>query len=365
MLELQKELMENGIENTIKKYNLFCVQKEDLILLKYDQIRSNFSKPAVKQARGIILHKDTFEVISLAFVKFTNHTDNKADKIDWATARVQNKLDGSIIQLYYYNGWKVGTSGTLFGEGNVGMTDITYRELFWDIVPEGFENGLDKSFVYVFELTTNKHTIVTPFTDDNITLLTVRNRSLIGSGIESELERSSVEDIAKTLGVEVIEEYPIKSLEDAINTFKELKFIDEGYVVVDSNFNRVKVKNPAWNAAHHNKGATINKTKLIDIVKSNEVIEFAEAYPNIKNTIFNIKKKYDKLINLLVDIQSKKGKLTGAELAKLIHKTIKEQKLNVSLVGICFSFINSSFDDAYEFINQVPNKKIAKNLGIK
>jgi len=146
-------------------------------------------------------------------------------------------------------------------------------------------------------LTTNKHTVVTEFDEDNITLLVVRNRENISNGVYGELTKSEVIKIAKELNVDVVDYFKFNSLEVILDTFKNLSFQDEGYVVIDDKFNRIKVKNPTWNAAFHNKGHILKPVKFIDIVKSNEIIEFVEAYPNIKKkTITKFKIKYDKIL---------------------------------------------------------------------
>lgn len=361
MLKIQELLHKDGVKKTTDRLSLTVKYVGDLMILKYNQIKSNFGNQATKEARGIILHKDTFEVISLAFTKFANYTDSKADTIDWSTARVQKKLDGSIIQLYYYDGWNVGTSGTIDGNGILRDTEISYAELFWSIVSDKFVNKLDKDLIYVFELTTDKHTVVTPFDSDAITLLTVRDRRLIGKG-ESELDRGSVEKIGNSLSVDVIEEYPITSIEGVLSEISKMKFLEEGYVVVDGNFNRIKVKNPGWMAAHHNKGQTLNDNKLVDILKSNEVIEFIEAYPAVRNILPKMKKEYDNLVSLLNDVAKNKGKLSGSDLARFIHETIKRKRMKANLVGLSFAFINGDTDDVYEFLNKVPNKKFLKYI---
>jgi hypothetical protein len=49
----------------------------------------------------LILELDTWKVMSLAFKKFFNSEEGNAHKIDWNTAKVLEKLDGSLIQVYY------------------------------------------------------------------------------------------------------------------------------------------------------------------------------------------------------------------------------------------------------------------------
>jgi hypothetical protein len=51
--------------------------------------------PEMQDCRGIILEKGTWNVMSLAFRKFFNAEEGNAHKIDWKTAKILEKLDGS------------------------------------------------------------------------------------------------------------------------------------------------------------------------------------------------------------------------------------------------------------------------------
>lgn len=362
MIEIQKYIQKYGLDTLVKNHNLTMKETNGLILLKYNQAKSDLKKQVVKESRGIILEKDTYKVISMPFARFTNYSDSYADKIDWNTARVQNKLDGSVIQLYYYNGWNVGTSGTIEGDGVLKEGGQTMAQIFHSVVGEDFTDELNKDYIYVFELTTNQHTIVTKFDDDDVTLLTIRDKTKIDNGSYGELPREVVEMIANGLQLSVVEEYNFSNIEDIVKNFKELTFQDEGYVVVDDNFKRIKVKNPAWIAAHFNKDRSLNKNKLIDIIKSNEITEFVESYPNTEKSLKHMKVKYDEIKDFLLFIDKNRKQMTGKELATLIHKTLDEKNMSKSLVGMTFSYINSDFEDVYEFLSEIPNKKLIKFL---
>ena len=65
-----------------------------LYICKYSQIDSNFSYKIVRQCRGIILEKGSNKVVARAFDKFFNMPEVHADKVDFATASVQEKVDG-------------------------------------------------------------------------------------------------------------------------------------------------------------------------------------------------------------------------------------------------------------------------------
>jgi hypothetical protein len=90
-------------------------EEHGLLLFMYDQIRTNFALRGANECRGIIL-RDTapHEAVCVPFFKFFNIDERHAARIDWTTARVYEKLDGSIIKVYWHrNEWLVATNGTI------------------------------------------------------------------------------------------------------------------------------------------------------------------------------------------------------------------------------------------------------------
>src|SRR5262249_28873582 len=77
----------------------------DLVLLEYSQLDSPFAEPIVRECRGLILDEARdWAVVSRSFDKFFNHGEPLAASIDWATATVQEKLDGSLCVAYHHGG---------------------------------------------------------------------------------------------------------------------------------------------------------------------------------------------------------------------------------------------------------------------
>jgi hypothetical protein len=126
----------------------------NLVLFKYGP-GADFREETNQEARGIILdaNKD-WAVVCWGYRKFHNHGEALAAPIEWSTARVWEKLDGSLMQVYHYDGkWHVATSGTPDG-----ATDIngkgTFADLFWTTLRSaGYDVGkFDRSRCYMFEL---------------------------------------------------------------------------------------------------------------------------------------------------------------------------------------------------------------------
>ncbi len=254
----------------------------NLVLFKYDQIASPFSEQIVRECRGIILDEsDDWRVISRAFDKFFNHGEGHAAAIDWSTARVQEKVDGSLCVLYPYAGeWHVATSGTPDASGEVHGRLMTFAELFWDTFKRQGLTAPDPRcrWCFSFELTSPLNRIVVPHADAKLTLLAAR---------ELTEQKEAPPDFAMiafplSADVRVVRSFPLGSFEDIAASFAHISPLSqEGYVVVDAAFNRVKVKHPGYVALHHAKDGMGTKA-FVEIARSGETSEVLTAFPEFK-----------------------------------------------------------------------------------
>ena len=95
------------------------------------------SDPIVQECRSLILEDGTWNVVSMAFKRFFNPGEGTAAVIDWDTASAHQKMDGSLLQLFYYKDrWRCSTRGRLDGSG--GLSDSsefkTFGDLFWHLM---------------------------------------------------------------------------------------------------------------------------------------------------------------------------------------------------------------------------------------
>ena len=122
-LALQHLLRSSGLEGTVPlaiKARRHA-QYPQLVCFKYNQRLSPMADAAVQEARGLILDEDdNWNVVSMSFTKFFNLEEQLAAEIDWDSAVVEEKLDGSLMSLYWYDGaWQVQSSGTADASGPV------------------------------------------------------------------------------------------------------------------------------------------------------------------------------------------------------------------------------------------------------
>lgn len=294
-LHIQKYLRAHGLQKTVEDFKLAVNQSNDgeLMLFKYNQIESPMAAPEVQECRGIILKMSDWSVVSMPFTKFFNAGEGNAHEVNWATAKVFKKYDGSLLTLYNYKGeWRVSTTGTPDADSLVNnRAGMTFSSLFFDTLSKyspDLEN-LPTECSYMFELCTPYNIVVTPHGESKLILLGARN-------LKDLTELLSLEEISENwLHVPVAEHYNFRNEDVIRETFYGMPFSEEGYVVRDTNFNRVKIKNPAYVAAHHLKDSTA-EYKIVAIIKSNEVDEYAATFPERDAEIRDLERAYHMLI---------------------------------------------------------------------
>lgn len=211
-------------------------------------------------------------------------------------------VHNSCIQVYWdwnKKEWFAATTGTAEGEGEVNnKLGTTFNQLFWSVLKDKY--GIDASYLaegytYVFELTTPYNIVVKPHGESSATLLTMRRLDTL-----EEVSFEALTQIAESLGVPRVKSYDLnaKNVGVLLRTFENMVWHDEGYVVVDAKFNRVKIKNPAYVAVHHLKGKTAEHN-IMTIVKTNEIEEFAATFPDRKDELVKLKVNYDALVDKL------------------------------------------------------------------
>ena len=374
MLKIQKYIIENGFEKAVNDFQLKVREYDNKVLLKYDQLSAPtlMANIEVQECRGLILEKDTWNVMSLAFTKFFNADESNAHKVDWNTAHVLEKLDGTLIQVYWdwvSNEWLAGTTGTAEGEGEVNnKMGTTFNSLFWDTVTKQYALNpclLDKNHVYVFELTTPYNIVVKPHGKSSATLLTVRNRVTL-----KELSWKDLYMVSESLRVPLVKKFDLNANNVGVllRTFEGMPWSEEGYVVVDANFNRIKIKNPAYVAVHHLKGKTAEHN-IITIVKSNEIEEFASTFPERKDELLRLKENYDKLTeklnNVWFELSTRKPKNITREEKKRYAMDVFEVCGKYDLkqfTGLYFGLVDGKVSSVEEFIVNYDDKLLYKML---
>jgi len=361
MLKIQEFIINNKNWKEIlseKPYCIKIVEDEHCYLLKYSQIDSDFNNEIVRECRGIILYKDDFSVACHPFHKFGNYGESYVPDIDWNSARYMEKLDGSLIKLWFNfktDVWQWSTNGTLNAfEANLAFDEkISFGVLIMSTLSKmgiNFDSMLnfDKNTTTLFELCTPLNRVVVPHSDYKLYYLMTKNN------------KTGVEVFNPPEGFPTPKFYSFKNLDDAVNSAKVLPFNDEGYVVVDKYFNRLKVKSPAYVAVHHLKGeGDISKKRILDLIRLNEDQEFLNYFPEYTDFFNDIKDKYNKYINktkadlVLFNIELNYNEEMKTRKDKALY--IVENCINPAIM---FQLLDNKISSVQEGIDKIPTDKL-------
>lgn len=319
MLEVQKYLLEHGIEKLVTDYRIKVVEREDCILLDYSQIESPKTHPIVIECRGLILSKDYKTILCKSFDRFFNYGEcvELQEEFRFDTAVVSEKVDGSIMRLYYHpsRGWTVATRKNPYGD-NVTPSDVgTFDSMFkmcvdWDKLVK----VLDTKLVYVFEMVTPYNRVVKSY--GNVCNLYLLSIFCQHSGKEVVLPNeigNYVETVFGNLGIKSPKTYPLTSYQSICDYMSQLDETDEGFVVFDTASKiRVKIKNPSYLAIFSKRiNGVITTNTIVKMVMDNEyaeyltyfqedtdiVMPYVEAYEGLRVEILNTYEQYKHIEN--------------------------------------------------------------------
>ena len=288
---------------TQEPYNLKISEDGPYVMFKYNQLTSDFTDPMVQEARGIIFRKGQWEnPVCWAFNKFFNCGEEAAADIDWSTAFVTEKIDGSLIKFFYDEGkWHIATNGTIDAFkaelGGIRMPNFGTYVLRCG-VNKDFA-ALNKDLTYMFEIVGPYNRVVIPYEETELYFLGARNKY---TGEQYTCDAATM----VKLGVSQYRRpkvYSLRSINSCIDAAAALNWDEEGFVVCDAQFNRVKIKSPAYVMAHYARNNNvINRKHLIQVILSGETEEFlcyAEDYREELEKVQNLMKAFCKVGDLI------------------------------------------------------------------
>lgn len=266
-----------------------------ICILNYHQIDSPKTEKIVKECRNLIIDTESLTLISRSFLRFYNwgEVQEEMSEFHWESAIVEEKVDGSLLNFFYYdNNWHVATRGS-FANGPI--LNKWQAQRFQ--MPETFtwkdailktlnctnlnELNLDKSITYVCEFCSLWNKVVKKHPKPFISLLTC-----FSGETEIGVQPSPFQNI-KT--------YNLITPED-IKTYVDSQPDDtfEGCVVKDKEYRRWKIKNKRYLMYHKIKGngdALYLPSTLLPYILTGEEGELLSTYEEVTECFNSYKEK--------------------------------------------------------------------------
>lgn len=275
-MEVLKYLETHSLQELCDEFSIKVSQNElypELYVLNYNQIDSPKAHPIVVECRSLVLgsvdHDKTFFVVSRAFDRFFNYSENGYSP-DISKLTCYEKLDGSLVSVFNYKGeWVYRTKSVIMPTSQINGFDRTWKDLIEDTLewsehkpPLGTE-----TFTYIFEVVSMENRVVVRYEDDKAYLLAKRHN------VTGEYDTPSVT-------FSTPRKYTFSSTEECMGSVKELPNLEEGYVAYNEFGVPVcKIKSPAYLVAHRIKGEGLTPKRIRELVVINEQDEYLAVFP--------------------------------------------------------------------------------------
>ncbi|MEM6597823.1 MAG: T4 RnlA family RNA ligase [Cyanobacteria bacterium P01_C01_bin.69] len=339
-LALQTYLKTKGLDALQAAFGI-KVRRHDqlgnLVCFKYSQYESPMDEIVVQQCRGIILDEaNDWAVVSYPYDKFFNYGEGNAATIDWDAATVQDKLDGSLMTLYFYDGqWQVQSSGTPDASGDVSGYKMTFAELLWQTwkqlnydLPHGYED-----YCFMFELETPYNRIVVQHSEHSLILHGVRN-------VKTYREASPAV-WADKMGWQAVNSYAFGTIEALVAQAEQLDPLQqEGFIVCDASFNRIKLKSSEYVKLSHMKDGSSYR-KLLSVVVNNESAEFLAYFQELQSLFDEITEQYAELVSF---VEQEYDKYKDIETQKDFAMSVKDFPYSGALFALRAGKVSSVRD---------------------
>lgn len=279
-LHVVRALRDEGLEALTRRLTLQTRRHREhpqLVLLKYSMIDSPMADPVVRECRGIVLDEsDGWRPVAYPYDKFFNAHEGHAAPIDWASARVFEKVDGILCTLYHYRGaWHVASTALPDAQGVLPRCGRAIAACFWDVfAARGYARPDRTDHCFMFELCLPSDPVLVRHPEPRLLVHGARDLTT--------LQEVAPDPFAAAYGWELVPTHPAGSLDAALALARSFDPAHrEGLVACDARFHRVKIKSPAFVALHHMRGAT-NLRHLLEVVRTNESDEFLAYFPEAR-----------------------------------------------------------------------------------
>jgi hypothetical protein len=267
----------------------------DLYCLNYDQINSPKLDPITRECRSFVIEavydkevtdEVSFRSVSRSFDRFYNLTEDPDQEVDISTLTLHEKLDGSLVSVFHYEGeWIYRTKSMIMPEEDrkVNGGDLSWKELIEETCM-GMFRGEDEPFknlTFIFEVVSPDNRVVTKYKGRMAYMLAARGNMTGEYIVSDEHQRESLLlDIAE-YNISMPKTYSFSSLEQCQEVVNELPNLEEGYVGYNSlGVPVVKIKSPAYLAAHRLKGESVLSGKrIMDMLFIGEEDEYLAIFP--------------------------------------------------------------------------------------
>lgn len=268
--KVRKEVQRGAvIERPVGNLSLFTYAKDCMF--------SDLWNPVVKRCRGIVFDTAKGKVVARPMDKFFNINErpststatllNKADEMSF---EITEKLDGSMVALWFYDGeWRASTPGSLESDQAKYAKEVLFPR--YDLF------ALPTDLTYVCEL-------ITPWDGVNkVVKYGERDELVVLCAFETawdqiEVPRTRLRGLVEKAGLSLVKTLPLTKSDFLTH---RIPYGEEGYVIRFEDGSRYKVKS-RWYFRWHRALSMLSRKNVLELMKDGQYDELlAQAPPQI------------------------------------------------------------------------------------
>lgn len=299
-----------GDMDWMKEKDILVGDKGSFWILNYGMKDKNEFNRLV---RGLVVQKpqqgfsgNVLQLIkSFPFIRFFNQDEPQADKINMNNSEMLEKMDGSMVGLFFPNGdpkdphWH--TRKMLSSHqpdldlvvGGFGGGQYKFMQIIGQYVRQLNFNEEDTYHTYVFEFIHTASAVLTKYKKEQYGLYLLAGRNLQTHNEESE---NSLDEIAARIGARRPSRWDAVADEQQISQMMEKIASEiedfEGMVFRDRETGkRIKLKDPGYVEKHHLLG-DLSFKRLVPQVLDGEENEIIAYFPQAKKLVDEIKNRH-------------------------------------------------------------------------
>ena len=272
------------------------------LFIIYTTNKSDLNIKLVRECNGIILEKDTFKICCYTFDKCFDNDDEITPNInfDYDNLYIESSIEGTLIRFYFYNNkWNVSTKKCLDASKSKWLSNRNFSELFYEVLYEkavnltSFSKTLNPNYCYSFVLSHIENKMVVNYYENDLYHISTR-------------DLTTLNEIDLNLGLKHIEKVKVEKeyISNLIISINQTKTLDhEGYIFIDKNYNRHKIKTPIFKNAKELWGNTNNRfQRYLELRKNiNLFQEYLEIFPNDRIQFINYETVLDNLSTTILN----------------------------------------------------------------
>lgn len=261
---------------------------------------------------GLIVDKTTLKPISMAFHKMWEITGKYNEEeihqliashefFKTDTITIEEAIDGTLVRLYFQDGeWKKATKNCMNAYEAFWNNSKSFGELFDECAFDLNYELLNKNYSYSFVIQHCENRIIVPYQQNTLVHLLTR-------------DMETLEEVDDDVHIVKPRKFHFDNIHHIFYSLINTSWTFQGYVLINSNKDRLKIENPNYTYVKELKGNNTNfKTRILQLLHNRQKHEFLKYFP-----------EYSEMIHMVIlDIQHLATKIYRTYINRYVKKNM-------------------------------------------